>query len=226
VPLEEFVEAFTFTRFEPAGIVIGNDSIKNATSVLDYLFRELAVSYLGRHDLAHVQPHADEDLGGGVGEGEQPKADARIAQKLSKGFVRGQFNPVMVVKGGGALPRTEAEAEQLFVQEQLREEPAEVSLEASFADLRAQVIQAAGTPAMVPNPVVAAMDALQSRFVADAVRAADKAGAMRDAYARRAAEARLKGYEGDACGNCGNFTLVRGGTCLKCDTCGSTSGCS
>ncbi len=53
-----------FTRFEPAGIVIGNDSIKNATSVLDYIFRELAVSYLGRNDLAHVPPHHDEDLGG------------------------------------------------------------------------------------------------------------------------------------------------------------------
>ena len=48
VPLEEFVEAFTFTRFEPAGIVQGNDTIKNATSLLDYIFRELAVSYLGR----------------------------------------------------------------------------------------------------------------------------------------------------------------------------------
>ena len=48
VPSEEFVEAFTFTRFEPAGLVIGNNSIKNATSVLDYIFRELAVSYLGR----------------------------------------------------------------------------------------------------------------------------------------------------------------------------------
>ncbi len=56
VPLEEFVEAFTFTRFEPAGLVIGNDSIKNATSVLDYIFRELGVSYLGRTDLAHVVP--------------------------------------------------------------------------------------------------------------------------------------------------------------------------
>ena len=63
VPLEEFVEAFTFTRFEPAGLVIGNDSIKNATSVLDYIFRELGVSYLGRTDLAHVVPAADEDIG-------------------------------------------------------------------------------------------------------------------------------------------------------------------
>ena len=65
VPLEEFVEAFTFTRFEPAGLVIGNDSIKNATSVLDYIFRELGVSYLGRNDLAHVPPAHDEDLGHG-----------------------------------------------------------------------------------------------------------------------------------------------------------------
>ena len=69
VPLEEFVEAFTFTRFEPAGMVIGNDSIKNATSVLDYIFRELAVSYLGRNDLAHVPPGQDEDIGDGIGDG-------------------------------------------------------------------------------------------------------------------------------------------------------------
>ena len=54
VPLEEYVDAFTFTRFEPAGLVRGNDRIKNATSILDYIFRELAVSYLGRDDLAHV----------------------------------------------------------------------------------------------------------------------------------------------------------------------------
>ncbi len=54
VPLEEYVEAFTFTKFEPAGMVQGNDAIKNATSILDYVFRELAISYLGRHDLAHV----------------------------------------------------------------------------------------------------------------------------------------------------------------------------
>ena len=56
VPLEEYVDAFTFTRFEPAGPVQGNDSIKNATSILDYVFRELAVCYLDRYDLAHVDP--------------------------------------------------------------------------------------------------------------------------------------------------------------------------
>ena len=67
VPLEEFVEAFTFTRFEPAGMVQGNDSIKNATSILDYIFRELAVSYLDRTDLAHVKPTGEsfDDLGRG-----------------------------------------------------------------------------------------------------------------------------------------------------------------
>ncbi len=59
VPLEEYVDAFTFTRFEPAGLVQGNEAIKNATSILDYIFRELAVSYLGRNDLAHVDPERD-----------------------------------------------------------------------------------------------------------------------------------------------------------------------
>jgi len=54
VPLEEFVEAYTFTRFEPQGIVTGNDAIKMSTSILDYTFRELAISYLDRSDLGHV----------------------------------------------------------------------------------------------------------------------------------------------------------------------------
>ncbi len=71
VPLEEFVDAFTFTKFEPAGMVQGNDSIKNATSILDYIFRELAVSYLDRTDLAHVKPEGAtfDSLGRGEEEG-------------------------------------------------------------------------------------------------------------------------------------------------------------
>ena len=74
VPLEEYVEAFTFTRFEPAGLVQGNDAIKNATSILDYVFRELAISYLGRHDLAHVAPEeiGSTVLGGGVAQDRAP----------------------------------------------------------------------------------------------------------------------------------------------------------
>src|SRR5207302_10491285 len=83
VPLEEFVDAYTFTRFEPSGIVIGNDSIKNATSVLDYIFRELAVSYLGRHDLAHVLPAFDEDLGLGLGDNNNARpAATELAQPI------------------------------------------------------------------------------------------------------------------------------------------------
>ena len=78
VPLEEFVDAFTFTKFEPAGMVQGNDSIKNATSILDYVFRELAVSYLGRNDLAHVEASeiGFDALGKGVG------MDAEIAARF------------------------------------------------------------------------------------------------------------------------------------------------
>jgi ribonucleoside-diphosphate reductase alpha chain len=86
VPLEEFVEAFVFTRFEPAGPVTGNDSIRSATSILDYVFRELGVSYLGRSDLANLDPaelNAD-GLGRGEAEGPQP-----VARFISKGFSRG-----------------------------------------------------------------------------------------------------------------------------------------
>ena len=74
VPLEEYVEAFTFTRFEPSGFVQGNDAIKNATSILDYVFRELAISYLGRNDLAHISPDeiGDTVLGGGVDQDKAP----------------------------------------------------------------------------------------------------------------------------------------------------------
>src|SRR4029079_12751795 len=113
VPLEEFVEAFTFTRFEPAGPVIGNDSIKSATSVLDYIFRELAVSYLGRTDLAHVVPSSDEDLGKGPDGGVQEVAIAKLA---SAGYLRGRTH-IAVVKGGAAPKMLEDEHfhEEMFL---------------------------------------------------------------------------------------------------------------
>ena len=92
VPLEEYVEAFTFTKFEPAGMVQGNDAIKNATSILDYVFRELAVSYLGRNDLAHVDTSdfSNTALGRGIEEGR--------AVAFSKGLTRGA-SPLKVVQG-------------------------------------------------------------------------------------------------------------------------------
>ena len=94
VPLEEYVEAFTFTRFEPAGIVQGNEAIKNATSILDYIFRELAISYLGRHDLAHVDTSnfSNTALGRGISEGK--------AEAVSKGLTRGALKMVSGKVGG------------------------------------------------------------------------------------------------------------------------------
>jgi ribonucleoside-diphosphate reductase alpha chain len=178
VPLEEFVEAFTFTRFEPAGMVQGNEAIRMATSIIDYIFRELAISYLARNDLAHVDP-ADlmpDTIGNGATEGNLPRTGSATAEQarsmladiqrgVSKGFVRGTI-------GAGSSPAA-----------------------------------------------LSASTAVRPAFTAEAVSPADdRASKMR--------EAKVKGYEGDSCPECGNFTMVRNGTCLKCVTCGATSGCS
>ena len=100
VPLEEYVDAFTFTRFEPSGPVQGNDSIKYATSILDYIFRELAVSYLERFDLAHIDPSQTgyDALGKGVDEGKAPMA----SQYVSKGLTRSRTDKLGIVSGGNA----------------------------------------------------------------------------------------------------------------------------
>ncbi|KPF80406.1 hypothetical protein IP78_07305, partial [Brevundimonas sp. AAP58] len=94
VPLDEFVDAFVFTRFEPAGRVTGNDSIGSATSILDYIFRELGVSYLGRHELANAdaEPLDADGLGGG-------KADELVPAShfISRGFARGAAPDNLVV---------------------------------------------------------------------------------------------------------------------------------
>ncbi len=184
VPLDEFVDAFTFTRFEPAGMVQGNDSIKNATSILDYIFRELAVSYLDRTDLAHVKPEGDhfDDLGRGVEEGQSnvsPASDDAVAmlkQVVSPGYHRHRMPQELMVLQGG-----------------------QNNLFGGGVKSAAGVVSAVGgTPegkAVAPR--------MDSR-----------------------AKAKMQGYEGDACGDCGNYTLVRNGTCMKCNTCGATSGCS
>jgi ribonucleoside-diphosphate reductase alpha chain len=225
VPLEEFVDAFTFTRFEPAGPVIGNDSIKNATSLLDYIFRELAVSYLGRNDLAHVPPAHDEDLGNGMsddGKREVSKESAQIFSKVaSTGFVRGQISQFAVVRGGNGTASKLASAVMAEEAHFHDAEEAGANVALALNEIAGQVMEAAG------SPLAETIRTLESRFGTDpAAKEAGKPGAKRDVYMRRAVEARLKGYEGDACGSCGNFTLVRNGTCMKCDTCGSTSGCS
>jgi ribonucleoside-diphosphate reductase alpha chain len=140
VPLEEYVDAFTFSRFEPNGVVQGHDYVKMATSVIDYIFRDLAISYLKRSDLGQIK---QEDL------------------------------------------------------------------------------LATGTKNDTPSGT--RQEALKEKEAAGAERADPRKTLQPD---REIMEARIKGYEGDPCPACGSFTLVRNGTCMKCDTCGGTTGCS
>ena len=115
VPLEEFVDAFTFTRFEPSGLVQGNDAIKNATSILDYIFRELAVSYLSRFDLAHVDPRESgfDALGKGVEEG-RPAETAQRRTVSVEGLTRSRTDK-LVVMPGGADARATADLRDLSI---------------------------------------------------------------------------------------------------------------
>src|SRR6202022_3822162 len=107
VPLEEYVDAFTFTRFEPQGPGQGNDSIKYAPSILDYVFRELAVSYMERFDLAHVDPSESnfDAMGSGVAEGKPPEQPNN--KYLSKGLTRSRTDNLVVMRGSSE-PQTEA----------------------------------------------------------------------------------------------------------------------
>ena len=250
VPLEEYVDAFTFTRFEPSGPVQGNDSIKYATSILDYVFRELAVSYLDRFDLAHVDPTVVaatfDALGKGVEEG-KPQADDRQASKyVSRGLTRSRTDRLGVIAGGGEREgRGEARGETRGGEREGTEargteargtspspggggsaaEGGRGGVSGKITSLRtgdtiegAAALKAGLEPKLSPTEQLEAHHLAMSRSEA---RAEAKAHA-----AEMRAEAKAKGYEGEACGECGNFTLVRNGTCLKCDTCGGTTGCS
>ena len=173
VPLDEFVEAFTFTRFEPAGLVQGNDTIRNATSILDYIFRELAISYLDRTDLAHSIPEDNLDT---LGE----KVEASKAVKNdSIGKAEGSLEMIKELSSSGYLRKR--------------------------------------FPTVSDKP--------QEKLVtAGNLTGANVKGSLQ--VSDQITKAKMQGYEGDPCNECGNFTLVRNGTCLKCNTCGSTSGCS
>jgi ribonucleoside-diphosphate reductase alpha chain len=204
VPLDEYVDAFTFTRFEPQGPVQGNDSIKYATSILDYVFRELAVSYLERFDLAHVDPSVAggfDALGKGVEEGKP------ATNYVSKGLTRSRTDRLSVVRGVSSSAPAVAD-----------------SIPARGAAGGANITAFSGAATALkaePEAKLSPAEQLEQRIDPQDARAHAKAAAS-----EKRAEARAKGYEGEACGECGNFTLVRNGTCMKCDTCGSTTGCS
>jgi len=236
VPLEEFVEAFTFTKFEPAGMVQGNDAIKNATSILDYVFRELAVSYLNRHDLAHVDTSdfSNTALGKGIQEGK--------TNLLSTGWTRGH-KPTLVSGGSLAGPEPKGAATAApakasgggnvtafsgpqFAGNAARKlEPAIaistseiVSFKRDYEERAAELIEE------ITEEVEQEVTALFSDKAA-----AEAAAAKSDAKkleAQRRIRSIAQGYTGNMCGECQNFTMVRNGTCEKCDTCGATSGCS
>jgi ribonucleoside-diphosphate reductase alpha chain len=171
VPLEEFVDAFLFTRFEPNGVVQGNPHIKMTTSIIDYIFRELAITYLGRHDLAHV---AEEDL------------------------------------RGDALHRDEDDFESEEVVEERVVEPKPPHK--AFATPRTGHLR----PLHENGNGQGSNGHKAAAATATALLGEDE----------RIRQARMKGYEGDPCSECGQLTLVRSGACMKCDTCGATSGCS
>ncbi len=165
VPLEEYIDAFVFTRFEPNGMVMGNPHIKMTTSVIDYIFRELAISYLDRLDLAQVLPEdlrpsslqKQEELGGSNGNG---SVSHPYSDKTHLDYNNGHSK-----QEADDIPDTDSSAA-----------PVTVDLDHEKAELIRQ--------------------------------------------------ARLRGYEGDPCPVCGHFTMVRNGSCLKCVSCGNTSGCS
>ncbi|MEX0720245.1 MAG: vitamin B12-dependent ribonucleotide reductase [Balneolaceae bacterium] len=162
VPLEEFVDAFVFTKFDPSGMVSGNPHVKMSTSVIDYIFRELAVTYLGREDLAHVPA---EDI---------MSRDLRPADEDA---------PVTTgTKNASAVSKQEV------------------------------------VPEPKPEPVEAKKDSTQT--------AKSSAQASNDSYESDYEKAKQMGYTGEACPECGSMTMVRNGTCMKCITCGSTTGCS
>jgi ribonucleoside-diphosphate reductase alpha chain len=162
VPLEEFVDAFVFTRFEPSGIVTGNDKIKISTSVIDYIFRELAVTYLGRHDLAHVEP-------------------GDVQQKVSKGIIKKLIEPEFVSE--------EVVSERLVEFDKGKSGSYNYNLTSNEAKVQDISVQTNTMTSKVKQAIE-------------------------------------KGYTGDICPECQSLTMVRNGTCLKCMTCGSTSGCS
>ena len=201
VPLDEFVEAFTFTRFEPAGLVMGNDHIKNATSILDYVFRELAISYLDRTDLAHVTPDAGAtSIGQGVSEDNQVKDRSAPAPVPADNFV----------SRGMTRGRVKDKTLMLVASSDLK-------LANPVQAMQSQTVTALKQGTALKTDPEAEAEAAATKLV-------DEAQAKDTTTLRL--EAQMKGYVGEACSECQNFTLVRNGTCLKCDTCGSTTGCS
>jgi ribonucleoside-diphosphate reductase alpha chain len=207
VPLEEFVEAFLFSRFEPNGLVEGNRSIKRSTSIIDYIFRELAITYLGRQDLAHVTEDdlRSDTIGTPADEGiefeaEEPAPFASSSQSATASRKADDIHTTHLTftkdagNGQGNGGNGKSHGGNGHGQ----------SMESSAAATKSSRTETVFTLFATGDPAEETEHRVQHQI----------------------RNARLRGYEGDMCRECGQFTMVRNGTCLKCDSCGSTSGCS
>ncbi len=189
VPLEEFIEAFIYTRFEPNGIVSGNNSIKMSTSIIDYIFRELAISYLGRNELAHVHP-------------DELQASAVHTQNENEP----EFDNEQVIS---ERTMTTKESQEFLAKEKSEYEGVDFTLlKNTDSELENTHAEYTGNTDFTGDSEVEAWETLNRSTES------------------LSQEARLKGYEGEACHTCQQFTMVRNGSCLKCASCGATSGCS
>jgi ribonucleoside-diphosphate reductase alpha chain len=194
VPLEEFVDAFTHIRFEPNGTVLGHDYVKMATSVVDFIFRDLAISYLKRTDLGQIKP---EDLLATATRNETDSGLRREERQSPKPNIAGSSNPA-----GG------------------------VSLASPPVNQETRGGKGSGSIRLGPmgyseSPTGRLVPAMQGASLQAQVMERPEQSEI-----LKIAEARFKGYEGDACPLCGSFTLIRNGTCMKCASCGTSTGCS
>jgi ribonucleoside-diphosphate reductase alpha chain len=194
VPLEEYVDAFVFTRFEPNGIVTGHPHVKMSTSIIDYIFRELAISYLGRTDLAHVLPedlHPDATGDDEIEYREEEVVSERVVTPGPLKLTTDVPRSAHLYLGGNGQGQGKIEVED----------------------------RTAAASAGFAPPARAANQGNGGEGRRDELQAQAELG-------EQVRRARMQGYEGDACDACGSFTLVRNGSCLKCVSCGGTSGCS
>lgn len=196
VPLEAYVDSFIFQKFEPNGIVAGHDRIRMATSIIDYIFRELAVSYLGRDDLAHFGP----ELSGALAPDEldiDTPATFPPATVPAAAYNHEAGDAAGAAPTAAASPAPDAPPTTAVLVDQLPTTPA-------------PALPAAPSPQLPPG--VAATTFVQLP--------------LHTSQAVRVTQARQRGFEGDPCDECGQLMMVRSGTCLKCMNCGGTSGCS
>jgi ribonucleoside-diphosphate reductase alpha chain len=197
VPLEEYVDAFTYTRFEPSGDEQGNDQIKHATSILDYVFRELAVSYQGRTDLAETEAPdgAFDALGKGVEEG---KADP-ASRFVSKGLTRSR-DTLRAISGGAEARGTGGSSSGGTT---------------GYASFGATALKLDAAHHLSPTQQLE-----QAQLAKQEAKAVEQA----QAEARAETKPHAHAFEAEMCDACHNFTMVKQGDVLKCETCGGVKG--